>query len=144
MLDSVTGQSGPRKQNPSPVLVTVEYRVNGDRIGEFLQAIHEYGRLRRRDGAVRWGVYRVLEEADRYVETFIVSSWAEHLRQHERVTNADRAVEDRLRTYPRLLSSRIILRARAFCTNPEPNPRKSSREVSRFHSSLAPFPQESS
>jgi len=99
MLESVTGQSGPRNQNPSPVLVTVEYRVNGDRIGEFLQAIHEYGRLRRRDGAVRWGVYRVLEEADRYVETFIVSSWAEHLRQHERVTNADRAVEDRLRTY---------------------------------------------
>jgi hypothetical protein len=36
---------------------------------------------------------------DDYVETFIVSSWAEHLRQHERVTNADRAVEDRLRTY---------------------------------------------
>jgi MFS family permease len=82
-----------------PVLVTVEYRVNGDRTGEFLQAIHEYGRVRRRDGAIRWGIYRDLEEADRYVETFVVSSWAEHLRQHERVTNADRAVEDRLRTY---------------------------------------------
>jgi hypothetical protein len=81
-----------------PVLVTVEYRVNDDRTDEFLQAIHEYGRVRRRDGAVRWGVYRDLEEADRYVETFVVSSWAEHLRQHERVTNADRAVEDRLRT----------------------------------------------
>jgi quinol monooxygenase YgiN len=82
-----------------PVLVTVEYRVNGDRTDEFLQAIHEYGRVRRRDGAVRWGVYRDLEDADRYVETFVVSSWAEHLRQHERVTNADRAVEDRLRTH---------------------------------------------
>ena len=82
-----------------PVLVTVEYRVNRDRTREFLQAIHEYGRVRRRDGASRWGVYRDLEEADRYVETFIVSSWAEHLRQHERVTTADREVEDRLRTY---------------------------------------------
>jgi len=40
-----------------------------------------------------------MEEADRYVETFVVNSWAEHLRQHERVTNADRAVEDRLQTY---------------------------------------------
>jgi MFS family permease len=80
-----------------PVLVTVEYRVNSDRGDEFLQAIHEYGRVRRRDGAFRWSVYRDLEEADRYVETFVVSSWAEHLRQHERVTNADRAVEERLR-----------------------------------------------
>jgi MFS family permease len=82
-----------------PVLVTVEYRVNRDRAEEFLEAIHEYGRVRRRDGAYRWGVYRDLEEADRYVETFLIRSWAEHLRQHERSTKADREVEDRLRTY---------------------------------------------
>jgi MFS family permease len=82
-----------------PVLVTIEYRVNRDQIDEFLQAIHDYGRVRRRDGAFRWGIYRDLEEADRYVETFVVGSWAEHLRQHERVTNADRELEDRLRTY---------------------------------------------
>ena len=85
------------ESDAGPVLVTVEYRVTSDRRDEFLQAIHEYGRVRRRDGAFRWSVYRDLEEADRYVETFVVSSWAEHLRQHERVTNADRAVEDRLR-----------------------------------------------
>ncbi|HEX7140525.1 MAG TPA: MFS transporter, partial [Vicinamibacterales bacterium] len=80
-----------------PVLVTVEYRVDLDRTREFLEALHEYGRVRRRDGAFRWGVYQDLEEEDRYVETFLVRSWAEHLRQHERVTNADREVEDRLR-----------------------------------------------
>src|SRR5437016_5672029 len=34
-----------------PVLVTVEYRVDRDRTEEFLEAIHEYGRVRRRDGA---------------------------------------------------------------------------------------------
>jgi hypothetical protein len=44
------------------------------------------------------GVYRDLEKPDRYVEAFLVSSWAEHLRQHERLTNADRKVEDQLRT----------------------------------------------
>jgi transmembrane secretion effector len=79
-----------------PVLVTVEYHVNGDRTEEFLEAIHEYGRVRRRDGAYRWGVYRDLEEAERYVETFLVASWAEHLRQHERSTKADREIEERL------------------------------------------------
>ena len=81
-----------------PVLVTLEYRVNRDQSEEFLEAIHEYGRVRRRDGAYRWGVYRDLEDADRYVETFLIRSWAEHLRQHERSTKADREVEDRLRT----------------------------------------------
>jgi MFS family permease len=82
-----------------PVLVTVEYRIHPDRRPEFLDAIHAYGRVRRRDGAFRWGVYRDVEEADRYVETFLVSSWAEHLRQHERSTNADRAIEGRLQAY---------------------------------------------
>jgi MFS family permease len=82
-----------------PVLVTLEYRVNHDQSAEFLEAIHEYGRVRRRDGAYRWGVYRDLEDADRYVETFLIRSWAEHLRQHERSTKADREVEDRLQTY---------------------------------------------
>jgi Transmembrane secretion effector len=35
----------------------------------------------------------------RFVETFVVESWAEHLRQHERVTAADRAVEERARAF---------------------------------------------
>jgi hypothetical protein len=82
-----------------PVLVTVEYRVNVDRAEEFLDAIHEYGRVRRRDGAFRWGVYRDLEAAERYVETFLVTSWAEHLRQHERFTKADSEIEKRLENY---------------------------------------------
>ena len=80
-----------------PVLVTLEYRVNRDQTEEFLEAIHEYSRVRRRDGAYRWGVYRDLEAADRYVETFLIRSWGEHLRQHERSTKADREVEERLR-----------------------------------------------
>ena len=82
-----------------PVLVTVEYRVNRGQAPEFIKAIRAYGRVRRRDGASRWGIFRDLEDADRYVETFIVSSWAEHLRQHERSTAADREVEERLRAY---------------------------------------------
>ncbi len=82
-----------------PVLVTVEYRVTRDRAAEFLEAIYRYGRIRRRDGAFRWGIYRDLEEPDRYVETFLVNSWAEHLRQHERATMADREADERLRVH---------------------------------------------
>jgi hypothetical protein len=82
-----------------PVLVTVEYHVDPKRVSEFLKAMHEYGRIRRRDGASRWGICRDLEIADRYLETFVVSSWAEHLRQHDRLTRADSELEERLSGY---------------------------------------------
>lgn len=80
-----------------PVLVTVEYRVDPQRAAAFVEAAHRLGRLRRRDGASRWGIYRDTEVPDRYVETFIVNSWAEHLRQHERPVAADRLVEESTR-----------------------------------------------
>jgi hypothetical protein len=79
-----------------PVLVTAEYTVAREHASEFLDAMYEYGRVRRRDGAYQWGIFRDIEKADRYIETFLVSSWAEHLRQHDRSTTADRGVEDRV------------------------------------------------
>ena len=82
-----------------PVLVTVEYQVDRDHAIDFLKFMHRYKRIRRRDGASRWGIYRDTENPDVYLETFIVPSWAEHLRQHERFTRADRALEERIDEY---------------------------------------------
>lgn len=81
-----------------PVLVTVEYHVDPTRAADFLETMREYGRVRRRDGASRWGICRDLESADRYLETFVVNSWPEHLRQHDRFTRADGPLEDKLRS----------------------------------------------
>jgi MFS family permease len=81
-----------------PVLVTVEYHVKPERIPEFIETMRQYGRIRRRDGASRWGICRDLEIPNRYLETFVVSSWAEHLRQHDRLTRADSQVEERLQS----------------------------------------------
>ena len=79
-----------------PVLVTVEYLINRERTSHFLKAIDRLGRTRRRDGASRWGIYRDTENPDVYLETFVVHSWAEHLRQHERFTHADRSLEEQI------------------------------------------------
>jgi MFS family permease len=84
-----------------PVLVTVEYRVDAQNAKPFLLAMQKYGRVRRRDGASRWGVFRDLEHADVYLETFLVTSWAEHLRQHERLTRGDSELEQRIRSHAR-------------------------------------------
>jgi MFS family permease len=82
-----------------PVLVTIEYVVIAKRAAEFVEAMHEYGRVRHRDGAYRWGIFRDTEVASRYLEIFLVNSWAEHLRQHERQTQADRELEGRVYSY---------------------------------------------
>jgi len=82
-----------------PVLVTVEYEIEAKDSDEFLAALEEFSRVRRRDGAARWGVYYDTEHPTLYLETFTVESWAEHLRQHDRLTQADRAVEERLHRF---------------------------------------------
>ena len=52
---------------------------------------------RRRDGALSWGIFESAERRHHFIETFLVSSWLEHLRQHERVTGADRALQQQIR-----------------------------------------------
>jgi hypothetical protein len=99
-VPAIVKDVAPRLEQ-GPVLVTVEYLVHPQNAKEFMRAIHRYERVRRRDGASRWGIFRDLEHADVYLETFLVSSWAEHLRQHERSTREDRSLEDRLHSYTR-------------------------------------------
>lgn len=79
-----------------PVMVTLEYRVRPERRGEFLKAMQSLSQGRRRDGAYAWGIFEDVATPNRFIESFLIESWLEHLRQHERVTNADRVVEERI------------------------------------------------
>ena len=82
-----------------PVLVTVEYRIQpGDR-KSFLAALEKLAHERRRDGAYAWGVFEDSAEEGRFLETFLVKSWLEHLRQHQRVTKADRILQSAVHRY---------------------------------------------
>jgi MFS family permease len=100
-LPALNAAALPGGYDSGPVLVTVEYEVIPESAEEFIRAIRRFGRIRRRDGASRWGIFHDLEDQPRYVEVFIVSSWAEHLRQHERMTFADRELEEKLQRYVR-------------------------------------------
>jgi hypothetical protein len=77
-----------------PVLVTVEYRIHPGKRDSFLVAITDLGQQRRRDGAYAWDLFEDAAEKGRFLETVMVASWLEHLRQHQRVTNADRIIQD--------------------------------------------------
>jgi MFS family permease/quinol monooxygenase YgiN len=82
------------ERDRGPVLVTVEYRIRPQDRDAFLEAIVKLEHGRRRDGAYAWGIFEDTAEEGRMVETFLLESWMEHLRQHERVTEADRLVQE--------------------------------------------------
>jgi MFS family permease len=88
-----------------PAITLVEFRIDPKTAGEFLQAMKEMRRIRQRDGAIRWNLLRDTADPQRYIESFVTESWADHLRQHERVTAENREVEQR---------------AQAFHVGPEP------------------------
>lgn len=87
VAESVTPADGP-------VMVRIGYVVPPAAHAEFLRAIRPLGRIRRRDGAYAWGVMFDVEHPEQVTEWFLLSAWEAHLRQHERVSHADRAVQD--------------------------------------------------
>lgn len=84
-----------------PVAVEIGYRIREGDARAFLQAISQLRASRRRDGANFWRVYRDLQDPTRYLERFIVSSWAEYLHQRSRSTLADEELENRVRAFLR-------------------------------------------
>ena len=82
-----------------PVAVEIRYRVRPEDTDAFLDTIAELRAPRRRDGAAFWRVYRDLSEPTRFVERFIVESWADYLHQRARQTLADQALEARVRAF---------------------------------------------
>ncbi len=84
-----------------PVLIVVEYEIDPGTAEDFLEAVADLRTVRKRDGAIRWNLFHDLDDGGHYVESFIVDSWGEHLRQHERITVADREKEERVLSYHR-------------------------------------------
>lgn len=79
----------PVAHDRGPVMVQIEYRIRKNDVPAFLLAMKQVAQERRRDGAYAWGVAEHTSEPERVIEWFLVESWAEHLRQHARVSNAD-------------------------------------------------------
>jgi MFS family permease len=72
-----------------PVLITIEYKIRAEDRREFAHALQRLSAERRRDGAYVWGASENAAAPDTILEWFFVESWAEHLRQHRRVSKAD-------------------------------------------------------
>ena len=82
-----------------PIAVEMGYRIHADNTADFLDAISQLRAPRRRDGATFWRIYRDLADPSRYVERFIVTSWADYLHQRARTTMADHEIEAHVRGF---------------------------------------------
>lgn len=80
-----------------PVIVTIEWLIREEDVVEFLKAMAERRRIRRRDGARHWTLLRDLTDPELWVERYDTPTWVEYVRQAQRVTQADAEIGDRVR-----------------------------------------------
>ncbi|MDJ0950638.1 MAG: MFS transporter, partial [Alphaproteobacteria bacterium] len=93
--------SQERDQDRGPVMTMVEYDVAPEQTPDFLAALQELSEARRRGGAFAWGVFEDAARPGRFIEYFMEPSWLEHLRHHQRVTEEDRRLQERLWAFHR-------------------------------------------
>ncbi len=92
----ITNEPAPEA---GPVAVEIAYRIDVASNAEFLEAISQMRAPRRRDGATFWRAYSDLADPSRFVERFIVASWAGYLHQRARSTLADQELEAQVRAF---------------------------------------------
>lgn len=80
-----------------PVMVNVRYEVAAAQLPDFLREIRLLGKARRRDGASFWQIFEDAAKPGSYVEAYMVASWLDHLRQHERISRQDALIQQRLK-----------------------------------------------
>ncbi|QRM33614.1 MFS transporter [Microvirga sp. VF16] len=89
----------PVANDRGPVMIMVTYRIQQADRAAFLTVLERLSEGRRRDGAYAWGVSEDAADPEHIVEWFFVESWAEHMRQHKRVSKADADIQAETRRF---------------------------------------------
>ncbi len=91
--------AAPVPGDRGPVMVVIEYLIDPARETAFRLAAERLSAERRRDGAYQWGLMQDAAHPARFTEWFLLESWAEHERQHARVTRADADLHAEVRSF---------------------------------------------
>jgi hypothetical protein len=83
------------------VVVTIEYLIREEDILEFLAAMSERRRIRRRDGARNWMLLRDLSNPELWIERYTTPTWLDYVRHNNRITQHDAVVPQKLRALHR-------------------------------------------
>ncbi|MEP7084800.1 MAG: MFS transporter, partial [Betaproteobacteria bacterium] len=79
-----------------PVLIQIEYLIERERRADFMRAVEKAEPTRLRNGATSWRVFRDLAEEGRFVERYVLASWGEYVRLRNRMTMADRKIQEQV------------------------------------------------
>ncbi len=91
----------PIQPRSGPVVVTVEYIIAQEDVMEFLAAMAERRRIRRRDGALGWTLLRDLADPQLWIERYETPTWLDYIRLNNRLTQDDAIIPVRLRALHR-------------------------------------------
>jgi MFS family permease len=91
----------PIEPRSGPVVITIEYIIRPEDILEFLSAMAERRRIRRRDGALNWRLLRDLADPQIWIERYETPTWLDYIRHTNRMTQDDAVVPQRLRALHR-------------------------------------------
>lgn len=89
------------KPRSGPVVITIEYMIRQEDVREFLAAMAERRRVRRRDGARHWTLLRDLADPELWMERYHTPTWLDYVRHNQRITQADAEVGERVRALHR-------------------------------------------
>jgi MFS family permease len=84
-----------------PVMVSTTWVIEETELSDFLAAMDDLRRVRLRTGAFRWRLYRNVSDAHRMTEVFLLRSWEQHLRQHDRIDAEAADIIGRARSFDR-------------------------------------------
>jgi len=87
----------PVESRSGPIVVTVEWIIREEDHLEFLKAMAERRRIRRRDGALNWALLRDLADPSLWIERYKLPTWLDYIRLNNRVTQDDAVIPERLR-----------------------------------------------
>jgi predicted MFS family arabinose efflux permease len=82
----LTGRSGP-------LVVEIEYRVVQENARAFHEVMHDVQLFRQRNGAYGWSVARDIADPELWTERYHCPTWFDYLRQRNRSTQSERAIE---------------------------------------------------
>jgi len=102
--------SVPVEPRTGPVVVTIEYIIREEDILEFLSAMAERRRIRRRDGALNWTLLRDLADPEVWIERYHTPTWLDYIRHNNRITQQDAIVPERLHALHRGPNAPVVRR----------------------------------
>jgi hypothetical protein len=92
-----------------------------EHIIEFLRAMDERRRIRRRDGANDWKLLRDLADPEIWVERYSTATWLDYVRHNSRLTHEDAVIPERLRELHRGPARPVVRRMIERQTGALPN-----------------------